>query len=277
MSVDTSQRWIEIRPTAGYRALNLRELWEYRELLYFLALRDIQARYKQAVFGIGWAVVQPVAGVAVLALVFSRLAKVPSDGIAYPVFALVGFLVWTYFASGIAAATQSLVVNSSLVTKVYFPRLLAPLASLLPGLINLGLGFILLAVVMAIYGVAPDAALVAAPICVFSLVVATVGPGLLLATANVRYRDVNALVTVLVQLWLFASPVAYPSSLVPSEWRWLYFANPMAGVIETFRWSLVGAPWPGWPVLVSVGTIVTLLVAGLRFFQRTERQFADVI
>ena len=269
--------WTENRPTAGARALDLRELWFYRELLFFLALRDVKARYKQAFFGIAWSVVQPLAGMAVLTLVFGRLADVSSEGIPYPLFALLGFTVWTYFSASVGAATTSLVANASLVTKVYFARLVAPLAALLPGLIGLGVGLVLVAALMAGYGVAPGPEVLALPLCLIGLLGVTLGPGLLFGALNVKYRDVGSVLGLLTQLWFLASPVAYPSSLVHGSWRYVYAINPVAGLIDSFRWSLLNAPAPGPPLLVSVASGAILLALGLWTFQRTEREFADVI
>jgi ABC-type polysaccharide/polyol phosphate export permease len=272
-----AEAWVENRPTRGLVRLRARELWAYRELVYFLALRDIKARYKQAAFGIGWAVLQPVAGVATFTLVFGHLTKVRTGGVPYPVFALAGYLVWGYFAATISTATLSLVANSALVTKVYFPRLVAPLSALLPGLVNLLPGLVLLGVLMAFYGVAPHAALAALPLLLVALMAASLGVGLLLATLNVKYRDVGAVVGTLVNLLLFVSPVAYPATLLSQHWRWLYALNPMAGIIEGARWVLIGGPWPGADVPISLASAAVLLVTGLVYFQRTERRFADVI
>src|SRR3712207_1377150 len=226
MALATAARWTENRPTAGLRAVRLGELWAYRELVFFLALRDVKARYKQALFGLSWSVVQPIAGVAVFTFVFRELASVESDGLPYPLFALVGFLAWTYFAATLATATASLVDNSALVTKVYFPRLAAPVSALLPGLVNLLPGMVTTALLMAYYGVAPGRQLAVVPLCLLGLMASALGTGLLLATLNVRYRDVGAVIGTLIQLWLFASPVAYSTSAVPGDWRWLYAVNP---------------------------------------------------
>jgi ABC-type polysaccharide/polyol phosphate export permease len=277
VAAESAGGWTENRPTAGARAIDLRELWRYRELLYFLALRDVNARYKQAFFGVAWSVVQPFAGVAVFAIVFRKLADVPSDGIPYAVFALLGFAVWTYFSASVGAATQSLVSNASLVTKVYFARLVAPLAALLPGLIGLGVSLVLVGVHMAGYGIAPGVEVLALPLCLVGLMGVALGPGVLFGALNVRYRDVATVVGFLLQLWLFVSPVAYPSSLVHGGWRYVYAVNPMAGVLDAFRWSLLGARAPGLPLLVSVASGAFLIGVGLWTFQRTERQFADVI
>jgi ABC-type polysaccharide/polyol phosphate export permease len=275
-SVQTSE-WIENRPSKGFRRLDLRELWEYRELGGFLALRDLKARYKQAVFGFAWALAQPLAGVVIFTIVFRRLADMPSDGIPYPVFSYVGLTVWAYFAGSVSKATESLVSNSALVTKIYFPRVLAPFAAVLPALVDMVLALSLLAILMPVFGVTPTWALLLTPLWVLPLVAAALGTGLWLGTLNVSYRDVGHAIALLIQLWLFASPVAYPSSAVPEQWRTLYFLNPVTGVIEGFRWSLLGGPWPGPRILVSFAVIVVLLVGGLLYFLRLERRFADVI
>jgi lipopolysaccharide transport system permease protein len=275
--VTAAGRWIENRPSRGARALSARELWSYRELIWFLALRDIQARYKQAVFGIGWAVVQPLLAVAVFALVFRRIADVPSDGLPYPVFALLGVAVWQYFAASLSSATSSLVGNAALVTKVYFPRIVAPTAALVHGLLGMAVAGLVLAAMMAWYGVAPGAAIVALPLCLAALVALALGAGLLLAALNVKYRDVTHVSGLLTQLWMFASPVAYPSSLVPGRWRWAYALNPMSGIVDSFRWAVLDGPAPGPELLLSVASGVALVATGIWHFQRTERQFADVI
>ncbi len=276
-SAPTSTEWIENRPSRGLRLPDARELWRYRELAGFLALRDLKVRYKQALLGAAWAVFQPLAGVLVFTLVFRRLAQVPSAGIPYPIFALVGLMVWTYVSGSVTRATQSLVSNSPLVTKVYFPRLLAPLASVLPGLVDLLFSFLILAILMPVYRVGPTAAIVTTPLWLLAAVAVVLGMGLLLGTLNVRYRDVGHVITLLVQLWMFVSPVAYPSTLVPETWRGIYFLNPIAGVVEGFRWALIGAPWPGSGVWVSLVVALVLLVAGVIYFERSERRFADVI
>jgi len=277
VAAEATGEWIENRPSSGARALRLGELWSYRELVLFLALRDIKARYKQALFGLLWSVVQPVAGVVVLTLVFRRLAGVPSDGTPYPVFALLGFLLWSYFAGSLGNASASLVANVSLVTKVYFARLVTPIAALVPGLIHLAIGLVVLAVLMPFYDVAPGWEAVFLPVCLIGAMVVALGAGLLLATLNVKYRDVGQVLGFLTQLWFLATPVAYPSSLVAEEWRWAYALNPMTGVIDLARWSLFGRPEPGGYLAVSALSALVFLAAGLLYFQRTERQFADVI
>jgi ABC-type polysaccharide/polyol phosphate export permease len=277
MESASTLRWIENRPTTSLDILRLRELWEYRELTYFLAMRDIKAQYKQAALGITWAVIQPLAGVALFTVVFHQVAHLNSGYAPYSVFALVGFLVWTYFSATIGSAARSIVANANLVTKVYFPRMAAPISALLPGLMGLAPGLVVLGLLMAVAGVAPTVALFALPLCLIALVLVSLGVGLFLAAVNVKYRDVGGVIGTAVQLWMFASPVVYPSTLVPGDWRWLYDVNPMVGLIDLFRWSLIGGPWPGaelWIGSISAALILTLSV---RYFARSERQFADIV
>ena len=276
--MDVSAReWVENRPTAGRRALDWRELWRYRELVAFLALRDVTVRYKQAAFGVLWAVVQPLAALLVFILVFDRLAGVPSDGVPYPLFALVGMAFWTLFSGGLNAATTSLVANAALVTKVYFPRVAAPLASVLPRLVDFAVTLVVLAVFLVATGTVPGAQVVLLPLVALWAVVLAFGVGLALATVQVRFRDAHHALGLLVQLWLYASPVAYPSSLVPPEWRWAYALNPVAGLLDTARWVVLDSRLPGWPVLVSLAVTGLLLAVGVRTFAAGERRFADVI
>jgi lipopolysaccharide transport system permease protein len=276
-SLSSRGEWIENRPTRGIRWPDLSELWQFRELAGFLALRDLKVRYKQAVFGAAWAVLQPLAGVVVFTVVFRRFAKVPSDGIPYPLFAFVGLTAWSYASTSLTRATQSLVTNSALVTKVYFPRLLAPVAAVFPGLVDLLFSLVILAVLIPIYHANPTWALVTLPLWIVAMVATVLGIALWLGTLNVSYRDINQGIALLIQLWMFVSPVAYPSSVVPQAWRPLYFVNPMAGVIEGFRWALVGIPWPGGELFISLGAIVLLLFTGVLYFKQMERRFADVI
>lgn len=275
--ISESEQWIENRPTHGRRALRLDELWRYRELVAFLALRDVRVRYKQAVFGGLWAIVQPLAGAAVFTVVFGRLAKVPSDGIPFLVFAFAGFSLWSYFSASVNNARNSLVSNSALITKVYFPRLAAPLASVLPGLVDLGVALLVLAVMMVWEGLAPGIAILTAPLFLLGAMIVALGTGTLFAALTVQYRDVTHVFGLLTQLWLFATPVGYPTSLIEGPWRWVYHLNPMAGVMSGWRWSLLGGPPPGWPAVLSGVVAVLLLVVGLRVFRRSERRFADVI
>ena len=276
-STAESERWRENRPTRGRRALDLEELWAYRELMAFLALRDIKVRYKQAVFGGAWALVQPLAGAAIFTVVFGRLADLPSDGIDYLVFAFAGFTLWTYFSSALNTARMSLVSNAPLITKVYFPRLAAPVAGVLPGLVDLATSLPLLALMMIWTGTTPTVAILAAPLMLLGAVVIALGFGMLFAALTVQYRDVQQVFGLVVQLWLFATPVAYSSSLVEGPWRAAYYLNPMVGVMDGWRWSLLGGPAPGWEVLISAAVALAFLVVGARVFSRSERQFADLI
>jgi ABC-type polysaccharide/polyol phosphate export permease len=269
--------WLENRASRGRRALRLGELWRYRELITFLALRDVKVRYKQAVFGGLWAIIQPLAGAGVFTVVFGRMAQLPSDGFPYLVFTFAGFSLWTYFSTSVNSARSSLINNSSLITKVYFPRLAAPLASVLPGLIDLGVAVVVLAVLATVSGTRPGIALLFAPVFLLGAVVVAFGTGTLLAALTVQYRDLQQVFSVLVQLWLFASPVAYSSQLVDQHWRWAYRLNPMVGMLDGWRWSLLGGPAPGQEILLSAAVAGAILMAGLIVFQRGERRFADVI
>ncbi len=273
----TSTAWVENRPSAGRRALDWRELWRHRELVAFLAMRDVKVRYKQAAFGMLWAVMQPLAGLVVFTIVFGKLAKVPSDGVPYPLFAFAGMMLWTLFSGGVDSATTSLVNNSALVTKVYFPRVAAPLASVLPRLVDFTVSLCLLGLLLLLTGRAPGPQVLLLPLVVLWAVVLAFGVGLTLATVQVRFRDAHHGLNLLVQLWLYASPVAYPSSLVPPEWRWAYSMNPVAGMLDTGRWALLDTSPPGRDVLVSLAVTALLLALGVRTFARSERRFADII
>ncbi len=272
-----SSRWVENRPARGLRRIDVHELWAYRELAGFLALRDLKVRYKQAVFGVAWAIVQPLATVAVFTIVFNRLASVQSEGIPYPVFALAGLTLWTYVSNGVNRATLSLVGNPALVTKVYFPRILAPIAAVLPALVDLAISLVLLGILIPVYGATLSGALITLPIWVVGATATAMGAGLIFGTLNVRYRDVNQGIAFFVQLWLFLSPVAYASSSVPERWRILYSLNPMVGWIDGLRWAVLGAPWPGLRLLVSGLSALVVCALGVAYFQTAERQFADVI
>jgi ABC-type polysaccharide/polyol phosphate export permease len=270
----THKRWVENAPShAWLPRLDLAELWASRELVLVLALRNVKVRYKQTALGVGW----PLAGVAIFTVVMRRLAHVPSEGIPYPVFAYAGLAVWLYFTSAATAAAESLAQYRDLVTKVYFPRLLAPLAAILPGLIDLAISILAVGVFMAVYGVAPSAAIVFLPLWVLAAVATAFGVGVWLSALNARYRDVRNALGFLLQILLFATPVIYPSSLVHGWHRILLYLNPLAGVVDGFRWSLIGAPWPGPAALVSLASGLLVLISGLVYFARVQRRFADFI
>jgi lipopolysaccharide transport system permease protein len=275
--IPVADRWVENRAPSGWHKVDLRELWAYRELIAFLAVRDVKVRYKQAALGMAWAVLQPLAGALVFTLVFDRIANLPSDGIPYPVFAFVGVTVWTYFTTSVQTAMSSLVGNVGLVTKVYFPRMAAPLAAVVPGLLDMAISLLILAVLMVRYDVRPGLPLLALPVCVAVLVALAFGVGLVLATLNVRYRDTKGVSSLLLQLWLFASPVAYAGSVIEERWALLYALNPMAGLIDAFRWSLLGGSAPDAGALASLVVLLLILVVGLAVFAREERRFADII
>jgi lipopolysaccharide transport system permease protein len=274
----TAARVITIKPPSGWLKLDLAELWEYRELLYFLIWRDLKVRYRQTVIGVSWVVLQPLATTVIFAVIFGRLAGLPSEGVPYPLFIFAALLPWQMFSGAISRAAVSLVTNANLLTKVYFPRLLVPLAAVLSGLVDLSVFLVILAGMMAWYRMTPGWAVLSIPLLVVLAVLAAVAIGIWLAALNVRYRDVQQAIPFLIQIWFLASPVAYSGSLVPAgPWRVLYNLNPMTGVIQGFRWALFGKAPPDPLALVSVAAIVVLLVAGLFYFRRLEDSFADVV
>jgi len=267
-----------IEPAAGWPSLGLGELWAFRELLYFLTWRDIKVRYKQTALGASWAIIQPLFTMVVFSLFFGRLAGVPSDGVPYPLFSFAALVPWTFFANGLTQSANSVVASQQLVTKIYFPRLAIPIATVLSGAIDFVIAFVVLLGLMAYYRFTPSAhALWTVPLVLLAFV-ASLGVGLWLAALNVQYRDVRYAVPFLTQLWLFATPIAYPSSLLSEPWRTLYGINPMVGVVEGYRWALLGSgAAPGRMVLVSCIAALAVLVGGILYFRRMERTFADVI
>jgi lipopolysaccharide transport system permease protein len=266
-----------IRPASSWTAIGLKELWEYRELLYFLTWRDVKVRYKQTALGAAWAVIQPVFMMLVFSLFFGKLGGIPSDGVPYPIFTFCGLLPWQLFAHALTESSNSLVANERLITKVYFPRLVVPIAAVLGGLVDFAVAFVILLLLMFYYGITPTWAIVMLPLFILLAVMSALGVGLWLSALNVKYRDVRYTINFLIQFWLFATPVAYPSSLVPERWRPLYGLNPMAGVVEGFRWALLGAKPPGALLAVSVAVVILVLIGGLYYFRRMEQEFADVV
>jgi lipopolysaccharide transport system permease protein len=267
-----------IAPSRGWVSLGLGELWQYRELLYFLTWRDIKVRYKQTALGASWAIIQPFFTMVVFSLFFGRLAGVPSDGIPYPVFSYAALVPWTFFANGLNLSSQSLVGNANLITKVYFPRLAIPLGTVLAGVVDFLLALVVLALMMAYYGIFPGAEALWLPAFFFLAFTTCLGMSLWLSALNVKYRDVRYAVPFLIQFWLFATPIAYPSSLLSEPWRSIYAVNPMVGVVEGFRWSLLDvATAPGPVIAVSSLAALSILLSGAFFFRRTEKTFADVI
>jgi lipopolysaccharide transport system permease protein len=269
---------ITIGPSTGWPSLRLREIWEYRELLYFLIWRDIKVRYKQTALGAAWAVIQPFFTMVVFSVFFGRLARIPSEGVPYPVFAYCALVPWSYFANALTMGSNSLVDHGRLISKVYFPRLLVPAASVVAGLLDLAIRFTVLLAMLVVYGITPTFALLTLPLFVLLATLTAFAVSLWLSALNVQYRDIRYTLPFLVQFWLFATPVAYPSTLVDERWRALYGLNPMAGVVEGFRWALLGRPSaPGPMILVSAATVLAVLVGGLFYFRRMEKSFADVV
>jgi lipopolysaccharide transport system permease protein len=273
-----------IRPNHGWISLKLRDVFEYRELLYFLIWRDVKVRYKQTALGAAWAILQPLLTMVVFTIFFGHLAGVGSDGVPYPLFSYAGLLPWTFFAQGVSQSSDSLVGSSNLIKKVYFPRLIIPSASVLAGIVDFVLAFVVLLGMMAWFGVWPTAAVLTLPLFILLALATALGVGMWLSALNVQYRDVHYVVPFFVQLWLFVSPVIYPMSSVTAKMkqlgipRWLYGLNPMAGVVEGFRWALLGtANSPGAIFLTSTIVAVFLLVSGALYFRRMERIFADVV
>ena len=269
---------IVIKPSRGWIALKLRELWFYRELIYFLIWRDVKVRYKQAALGVVWVVLQPLLMMLIFTLFFGKLAGIPSDGIPYPLFAFAGLLPWTFFAAAVNTSGNSMVNNASLITKVYFPRLIVPLASVGAALVDLAITSVVLGALMIYYGVAPTRSLLALPLLVALLAALAAGFGILTSALNVKYRDIRFALPFLVQLWFFASPIIYPVKLVPERWRWVMALNPMTGIIEGFRAALFGGSGVDWRTLgISAAACAALLVCAAYVFRRMERDFADVV
>jgi lipopolysaccharide transport system permease protein len=269
---------LRITPPSSWWVVPLGELWNYRELLYFFVWRDIKIRYKQTAIGAAWAVLQPFLTTLVFSLFFGRLAHISSQGLPYPVFYYSALLPWMYFAGALQNATNTIVENQRLITKVYFPRLALPLSAVLSGLVDFCVSFSMFVAMMIYYRIHPSAALLWLPFFLLLAVLTALGVGLWLSALNAIYRDVRYVLPFLVQFWLFASPVAYPSSLVPEKWRWLYGLNPMAGVIEGFRWSLAGkGEPPSGLILISGGVVLLVLLSGVAYFQKMETTVADVV
>jgi lipopolysaccharide transport system permease protein len=267
---------IVIRPRPGWIAINWRELWDGRELLYFLILRDVAVRYKQTVLGVGWAVLQPIFSMLVFTVIFGNFAKMPSDGVPYPLFVYAGLLPWMFFSNAVSGASQSLVNQQALLTKIYLPRLFVPAASVGSGIVDLAVSFVVFAGMMLIYGFPVGWGVLLVPFLVLLVALAAIGVGLTLAALSVTYRDFRYVIPFMVQAWMYLSPVIYPVSLVPEKWQSLLALNPLAGLIDAFRSSLLGKPWNMETFCISSASAIVLLIYGLFYFRKTERRFADI-
>ena len=269
---------VVIEPSRGWRALDLRELWRFRELVYFLALRDVKVRYKQTALGVAWVLLQPLVAMGIFSIVFGQIARLPSEGVPYPLFVIAGLVPWFYFANATSGASGSIVGNTQLISKVYFPRLVIPVAAVLANLVDLAIGLLLELALLTYFGVHPTPRLLLLAPLVVLVVLTALGISVWLSALDVQYRDVRYAVPFLIQVWLFATPIVYPASEVPERWRAFVALNPMAGVIEGFRWSLLGSAQFPAPLLASSILLVALaLGTGLLYFRRMERTFADVI
>lgn len=279
MLTKTEAQIIVLKPASGWSTLNLRDLWRYRELIYFMTWRDLKVRYKQTLLGAGWAVLKPFMMMVVFSIFFGNLAKMPSYGLPYPIFAYAALLPWELFANALNVASRSLVVNSHMITKVYFPRMILPLSSILAGVVDFAIAFVILLGMMVYYRIAPTPAVWTLPLFLLLALITSLGVGLWLSALNVLYRDIGYITPFLVQFWLFITPIVYPANLISEQWRLVYALNPMAGVVEGFRWALLGiqqgAPSP--MLAVSTAVAVLLLVSGLFYFRRMERLFADMV
>jgi lipopolysaccharide transport system permease protein len=278
VSADDTVPLTIIRPSQGFASLDLKELWEYRELLYFLVWRDIKVRYKQTALGAAWAILQPFMTMVVFSLFFGMLAKMPSDGVPYPLFAYAALVPWTFFAYGLSQSADSLVASANLIKKIYFPRLIIPIASVLSGGVDFAIAFAVLIGLMLFYGIVPTINIIWLPFLLLLGLVTALGVGLWLSALNVQYRDVRYTTPFLTQLWLFATPIAYPSSLLPESWKLIYAMNPMVGVVEGFRWALLGTQTAPGPIVFASGlAAVAFFTGGLLYFRRMEDSFVDVM
>jgi len=266
-----------IRPPRKWVPVDLHELWNYRELLTSFTMRDIKIRYKQTGLGFAWAVIQPLFMMLIFTIIFGGFAQIPSDGIPYPLFSFAALLPWMLFSEGLTRSTMSMVMNSNIMTKVYFPRLIMPISGILSPLVDFAVSISILVLMMAYYGFVPTINVVFLPLFILLALATSLGIGLWLSALNVKYRDFQYTVPFIIQLWMYASPVVYPASMIPEAIRPLYGLNPMAGVIEGFRWALLGTEIPGSMIFVSVGVVVVLLVSGMFYFRRMEQYYADIV
>jgi lipopolysaccharide transport system permease protein len=270
--------YVHIKPSEGWVSLKLGELWDYRELSYFLIWRDLKIRYKQTVLGAFWAILQPLLTMVIFSLFFGKLAQVPSDGIPYPIFSYSALVPWTFFANGLLQASNTLVVNANMVKKIFFPRLILPISAVLAGIVDFVLAFFVLLLMMFYFKIYPTSNIIWLPFFLLLALITSLGTGFWFSAMNAQFRDIRYIVPFIIQAWMFLTPIAYPSSLIPEPWRTIYGINPMAGVVEGFRWALLGSDTePGMMTLVSSLVAVLLLIGGAFYFRRMEKTFADVI
>ena len=277
VALKSSPRVMVITPPQGWIALKLSDLWSYRELIGFMTWRDIIVRYKQTLLGVLWAILRPVLTMVVFSLIFGGLAKLPSDDIPYPIFSFAAILPWELFSKALSDASRSLVQNSTMITKIYFPRMILPLASVISGLVDFLIALVILLGMMFFYRISPTQNIWTLPLFLALALITSLGVGLWLSAANVMYRDVNYILPFITQLWLYITPVAYSNTLIPDEWQFIYALNPMAGVVQGFRWALLGTQAPGRLIWLSVGVALIVFVTELFYFKRMERQFADMV
>ena len=269
---------IRLQPSKGWVPIKLNELWEYRELLFFMTWRDVKVRYKQTILGMSWAIIQPFFTMIIFSLFFGRLAQVPSDGIPYPIFSYAALVPWGFFANGLTNSANSLVMSSNMLKKVYFPRLVLPISTVIGGVVDFVIAFVVLLLMMLYFGIVPTINIIGLPLFLLLALITSLGVGLWLSAMSVQFRDVRYALGFLIQVWLFATPIAYPSSLLDEPWKTLYGLNPMAGVVEGFRWALLGTDTaPGPMIIVSTVVAVLLLISGLFYFRRMEKTFADLV
>lgn len=272
-------RKIIIRPPSGWSALDLNDLWVYRELIFFMTWRDLKVRYKQTLLGASWAVLKPFLSMVVFTIFFGGLAKVPSEGFPYPIFSFAALLPWELFSNALSISSRSLVQNRHMITKIYFPRIILPLSSTLSGVVDFLIAFIILLAMMAFYKISPTLNMLALPLFLLLAIIAALGVGLWLSALNVLYRDIGYITPFLTQFWLFITPIVYPTSMIPEQWRLLYALNPMTGVVEGFRWAILGTQQgaPGMTLYISVAVSIVLLISGMVYFKRMERHFSDLV
>lgn len=269
---------VRIEPSKGWVSLNIKEIWQYRELLFFLAWRDVKVKYKQTIMGATWAIIQPFFTMVVFSLFFGKLAKIPSDGVPYPIFSFAALVPWTYFSNSLNQSTNSIVGSANLIKRVYFPRLILPISNVLPGLLDFAIAFAVLIIMMIYFNIYPTWKVVFLPFLLILALVTALGVGLWFTSMNVKFRDVRYIVPFLTQFWLFATPIAYPSTLLSEPWRTIYGINPMVGVVEGFRWALIGTDTkPGFIIIVSSLISITIFLTGIYYFRKTEKNFADIV